>query len=158
MTVQDLSQLRSQPFLRGMPPDQLAELASLSRHVIFPAGERLFEEGGTADTFWIIDAGQVTLDASVPGRGRVTIERLGRNDVVGLSWLTPPYQWRYGAVTASGVQAFAFDARAVRAACAADPVLGAEIYRRFCAAVVHRLQVTRARLLDACSHPDGLSR
>jgi len=153
MTMQELSQLRSQPFLRGMPPDQLAELARLSRHVAYPAGERLFEEGRTADTFWIIDAGRVTLDASVPGQGPVTIETLGRGDVLGLSWLVPPCQWRYGAVTATGVQAFAFDGRAVRAACAADPVLSAEVYRRFCAAVVHRLQVTRARLVEACCHP-----
>ena len=153
MTMQELSQLRSQPFLRGMPPDQLAELARLSRHVAYPAGERLFEEGRTADTFWIIDAGRVTLDASVPGQGPVTIETLGRGDVLGLSWLVPPCQWRYGAVTATGVQAFAFDGRAVRAACAAGPVLSAEVYRRFCAAVVHRLQVTRARLVEACCHP-----
>jgi CRP-like cAMP-binding protein len=157
MTMRDLSQLRSQPFLRGMPERELARLAGLSRHVTFPAGQRLFEEGSTADTFWIIDAGRVTLDASVPGRGRVTMETLGRNEVLGLSWLVPPYQWRYGAVTEGGVQAFAFDARAVRAACGADPVLGAEIHRRFCAVVAHRLQVTRARLLDACSQPDGLS-
>lgn len=155
MTMQDLSKLRSQPFLRGMPQDHLNKLAGMSRHVTIPAGKRLFEEGGTADTFWIIDAGQVTLDASVPGQGRVTIEILGRNDVLGLSWLVLPHQWRYGAVTASGVQAFAFDARAVRAACAADPALAAEIYRRFCAAVTHRLQVTRARLLDACRGHDG---
>ena len=83
MTMQELAQLRSQPFLRGMPPDQLAELARLSRHVTFPAGQRLFEEDSTADTFWIIDAGQVTLDASVPGQGRVTIETLGRNERAG---------------------------------------------------------------------------
>ena len=157
MTIQELAQLRSQPFLRGMPPDQLAELAEpAARHVAYQAGERLFEEGSTADTFWIIDAGQVTLDASVPGQGRVTIETLGRNELLGMSWLVPPCQWRYGAVTAGGVQAFAFDARAVRAACAADPVLSAEIHRRFCVAVIHRLQVTRARLLEACGHPDEL--
>jgi CRP-like cAMP-binding protein len=153
MTMQDRSQLRSQPFLRGMPPGQLDNLASMSQHVTIPAGKRLFEEGGTADTFWIIDAGQVTLDAIVPGQGRVIIEKLGRNDVLGLSWLVLPYQWRYGAVTAGGAQAFAFDARAVRAACAADPVLAAEIYRRFCVAVTHRLQITRTRLINTCSRP-----
>jgi CRP-like cAMP-binding protein len=157
MTMQELSQLQSQPFLRGMPADQLAELASLGRHVAIRAGERLFEEGSTANTFWIIDAGRVTVDTTVPGQGRVTIETLGRNDVLGLSWLVPPFQWRYGAITAGGVQAFEFDARAVRAACAADPVLGAEIDRRFCTALVQRLQATRARLLEACSNPGGLA-
>jgi len=114
-----------------------------------PAGRRLFEEGAAADRFWIIDAGRVTLDASVSGRGRVVIETLGRSDVVGLSWMQPPYQWRLGAVATQPTQAFAFDARAVRKACDTDPVLGYELSRRFSAVVVRRLQATRARLIDA---------
>jgi CRP/FNR family cyclic AMP-dependent transcriptional regulator len=149
MTRQATSVLAGQPFLRGMPPAQLEKLAGLCEHVTVPAGQRLFEEGSRADRFWIIDAGRVTLDASVPGRGRVIIETLGRNDVVGLSWSQPPYEWRFGAVATQPTQAFVFDARAVREACDADPVLGYELSRRFSAVVVHRLQATRARLLDA---------
>jgi CRP/FNR family transcriptional regulator, cyclic AMP receptor protein len=152
MTRQATSVLAGQPFLRGMPPAQLEMLAGLCEHVMVPAGQRLFGEGSTADRFWIIDAGQVTLDASVPGRGRVIIETLGRNDVLGLSWAQPPFQWRYGAVATQPTQAFIFDARAVRAACDSDPVLGYELSRRFSAVVVHRLQATRARLVDAWAH------
>lgn len=149
MAERDTSVLAAQPFLRGMLQAQLRELAALCEHVTVPAGQRLFEEGATADRFWIIDAGQVTLDASVPGRGRVLIERLGRNDVLGLSWMHPPYEWRFRAVATQPTQAFAFDARAVRKACDADTVLGYELSRRFSAVVIHRLQATRARLLDA---------
>jgi CRP/FNR family transcriptional regulator, cyclic AMP receptor protein len=149
MTEREIPGLAAQSFLRGMPAQQLAALAECCTHVTVPARQRLFEEGSTADQFWILDAGQVQLDASVPGRGRVIIETLGRNDVLGLSWMLPPYQWRFGAVTLGGMQAFAFDARAVRAACDADPVLGYELCRRFSAVVVRRLQTTRARLLEA---------
>jgi CRP/FNR family transcriptional regulator, cyclic AMP receptor protein len=145
--------LAAQPFLRGLPPAQLAELAGLCEHVTVPAGRRLFQEGSTADRFWIIDAGRVTLDASVPGRGRVIIETLGRNDVIGLSWMLPPYQWRFGAVATQPTQAFVFDARAVRKACESDLVLGFELSRRFSAVVVRRLQATRARLLEAWDRP-----
>jgi CRP/FNR family cyclic AMP-dependent transcriptional regulator len=153
MTGQEISVLRAQPFLRGLPPAQLAKLAELCRHVTVPAGQRLFEEGATADRFWLIDAGQVALDASVPGRGRVSIERLGRNDVIGLSWMLPPRQWRFGAVATQQMQGFEFDARAVRTASDADPVLGFELSRRFSAIVVRRLQATRTRLVEACSPP-----
>jgi CRP/FNR family cyclic AMP-dependent transcriptional regulator len=149
MTSISMSALAAEPFLRGMPPAHLATLAALGRHVRVPGGQRLFDESGTADQFWIIGAGQVRLDVSVPGRGRVTIEALGRNDVVGLSWIQPPYQWRFGAVATQPVQAYAFDARAVRAACDADPALGYELSRRFLAATALRLQATRARLLEA---------
>src|SRR5260370_14253909 len=94
LTRQEASVLGAPPFLRGLPPAPLGELAGICEHVTVPAGWRLFDEGSTAGRFWIIDAGQVTLDASVPGRGRVIIETLGRNDVIGLSWMLPPYQWR----------------------------------------------------------------
>ena len=157
MTKQQISLLGAQPFLRGMPFAQLAELAELCEHVSIPSRQRLFDEGSRADRFWLIDAGQVTLDASVPGQGRVIIETLGRGDVIGLSWMLAPYQWRFGAVATQPTQAFVFDAPAVRAACDADPLLGYELSRRFSAVVVHRLQATRARLIDVCarlSSPD----
>jgi CRP/FNR family transcriptional regulator, cyclic AMP receptor protein len=153
MTRQQTSVLAAQPFLRGMPPARLAELAGLCEHVSIPSGERLFDEGSRADRFWLIDAGQVRLDASVPGQGRVIIDTLGRGDVMGLSWLLPPYQWRFGAVATQPMQAFVFDAAAVRAACDTDPLLGYELSRRFSAVVVRRLQATRARLIEASSRP-----
>jgi CRP/FNR family transcriptional regulator, cyclic AMP receptor protein len=156
MTAQQMSVLGAQPFLRGMPPAQLATLAELCEHVSIPSRKRLFDEGSRADRFWLIDAGQVTLDASVPGQDRVIIETLGRGDVIGLSWILPPYQWRFGAVATQPTQAFSFDAAAVRAACDADPLLGYELGRRFSAVVVRRLQATRARLTEACARPQSL--
>jgi len=151
MTELDKSVLGAQPFLRGLADEHLARLAPLCRHVAVPARHRLFEEGATADRFWLIDAGRVTLDTMVPGRGRLIIETLGRGEIVGLSWMMPPYQWGFGAITAQPTQAFEFDARAVRDACDDDPALGYEISRRFSVAVVRRLQATRARLLEAAA-------
>jgi CRP/FNR family cyclic AMP-dependent transcriptional regulator len=150
MTMPPISGLAALPFLRGMSRAQLEVLGRACEHVLVPAGERLFEEGSPADRFWIIDAGQVALEVSVPGQGPVPVERLGRNDVLGLSWLASPRQWRFGAVATQPLQAYAFDARAVQASCDADPALGYELTRRFTAVVIRRLQATRSRLLDAC--------
>jgi CRP/FNR family transcriptional regulator, cyclic AMP receptor protein len=149
MTMQDAAVLGAQQFLRGMREDHIAALAAASSHVTIPAGSRLFDEGGTADRFWLIDAGRIMVDVMVPGNGRLIIETLGRGDILGLSWLTPPHQWRFGAVTRQPTEAFEFDARAVRTACDADPVLGYELGRRLSAVLVRRLQATRARLVDA---------
>jgi CRP/FNR family cyclic AMP-dependent transcriptional regulator len=137
------------PLLRGMTPDQVARLASMARHRSFPARHRLFDEGAPADRFWIIDAGEVALDVLVPGVGRLTIETLGRGDVVGLSWLLPPHQWKFGAVCTQSMQAFEFEAPAVRAACNEDPALGYALTIRFIGVAARRLHATRARLLQA---------
>jgi CRP/FNR family cyclic AMP-dependent transcriptional regulator len=153
MTAQEKSVLAAQPFLRGLPDQHLDTLAALCRHVAVPTGRRLFDEDARADRFWLIDAGQVMIDTSVPGRGRLVIETLGRGDVTGVSWLLPPpYQSRFGAVTTQPMQAFEFDARAVRQACDSDPALGYELSRRVAGIVVRRLEATHARLIDAYAH------
>jgi len=144
----------AEPVLRGLPPDQIAVLAAASRHVSLPALYRLFEEGAPADRFWIIDAGEVALDVLVPGVGRQIIATLGRGDVAGLSWLVPPYQWQFGAVCTQPMQAFEFDAAAVRAACAGDPQLGYVLMTRFMAIALRRLHSTRAAV---CSPSSPLS-
>ena len=146
---EQISWLGAQPFLRGLPARYLDRLADLANNVSLPSRHRLFDEGGTADKFWLIDAGQVALDMLVPGQGRITIEMLGRGNVIGLSWLEQPYQWRYGAITTQPLRAIEFDARAVRQACTLDPAFGYALVTRFMAVAAHRLQTTRARLIDA---------
>lgn len=141
------SALAAHPFLHGIPLGQLGALAGTATVVTFPAQCRLFEEGGNATRFWLIRSGRVTLDLQVPGQGRQVIETLGMGEVIGWSWIFPPYQWAFGAVAAAPVEALEFDAAAVRACCAADPLLGLELSCRLIRVLVGRLQTTRIRLL-----------
>ena len=157
MSTTDSPPLTTHPFVRGMRPEHIARLDDAAHYVSMPAKHRIFEEGGTADRFWLIEAGQVALDLHVPGHGPVIIETLGRGDVIGWSWLFPPFEWLLGAVTMQPTQAFELNGRVVRSMCDADPVLGHEITRRLITVVVHRLQATRIRLLDVYGRPAGQS-
>jgi CRP/FNR family transcriptional regulator, cyclic AMP receptor protein len=153
MTSKSVPAMASHQFIRGMPAEYITALSGAARHVTVPARHRLFDEGGTADRFWLIEAGRVALDFHVPGHGTVIIEAVGRGDVIGWSWLYSPFQWRLGAVAMQPVQAFEVDGRAVREMCAADPGFGYELTRRFLTVVVDRLQATRSRLLDVTGQP-----
>ena len=53
----------------------------------------------------------------MPGSGRVTIDSIGIGDLLGCSWLFPPYRWAFGAACVTAVRAFEFDAAAIRARC-----------------------------------------
>ena len=86
-----------------------------------------------------------------PGRAGSKIDTIGLGELLGWSWLFPPYRWAFGAVAATPVEAFEFDARAVRACCAADPELGHEFTRRLALVVANRLQATRVKLITASS-------
>src|ERR1700759_1484975 len=101
------------PFLRGMPPGHLDALAEVGADVSFPAGYRIFADGGFAGKFWLLQSGHVTLDMQVPGQGRVVVDNVGMGELLGCSCLSPPYRWELGAVCAGPVRAFEFDAAAV---------------------------------------------
>lgn len=154
MTEVTAPALAGHPFLRGMPPGQLDALAAAASDVTFPAGHRVFEEGGFAGKFWLIQSGHVALDVHVPGSGRVIIDSIGIGDLLGCSWLFPPYRWAFGAVCAGPLEAFEFDAAAVRAQCAADPLFRSELTLRLLRVLARRLQSTRTRLI-ARSVADG---
>jgi CRP-like cAMP-binding protein len=143
------SALAGHQFLRGMPGDHLGLLAAAAALVDVPAGHRFFGAGRMPHQFWLIRAGQVALDMDVPGRRRITVETLGRGELVGLSWSLPPSQWQFGAVALRPTEAFEFDAAVVLRCCDEDPAFGYEITRRVLAAVAHRLQATRSRLVEA---------
>ena len=139
--------LAGHPFLRGMPPGQLDALAAAASDVTFPAGHRIFETGGFAGKFWLIRSGRVALDVQVPGDGRMIIDTAGIGDLVGWSWLFPPYCWTCGAVCVTAVEAFEFDAAAVRARSTADPLFGYELTGRIMRVLAVRLQRARAGLI-----------
>ncbi|MBO0826532.1 MAG: cyclic nucleotide-binding domain-containing protein [Streptosporangiales bacterium] len=154
MTGVTVATLTRHPFLRGLSDEHAALLAGVAEQVHVPAKQRLLEEGEVADRFWIVDGGgPVSLDQFVPGRGHLVVETLGMGDVIGWSWLFPPYRWRFGAVARGPLDAVEFDGRAVRHMCADDEVLGYELTYRFLAVVLNRLQATRMRLLEMYAFP-----
>jgi len=141
--------LGTQPFLHGLSPRQLDALAKTASEVMFPARHRIFADGDYAGKFWLIQRGYVILDVLVPGKGLVSVGRVGIGGLVSWSWLLPPYRWAFGAVCATEVRAFQFNAEAVRELCAADPALRDEFTLRLFRVAAGRLQDTRAQLITS---------
>ncbi|GAA2449494.1 cyclic nucleotide-binding domain-containing protein [Streptomyces sp. NPDC051041] len=139
--------------LTALPPPQRARLMELAREVSFPEDTRIFETGGTADRFWVIRSGAVSLDQRVSSLQRITVAGLGAGDLLGWSWLFPPYRWDFGAEAFSPVRAYEFDAAAVLALCEEDPRLGLTLVRSVAEILAHRLETTRGQLLEQYTLP-----
>ena len=92
--------------------------------------------------------GSAALETYVPARGPVTIETLEAGEVLGWSWLFPPYRWHLDARALTTVRATAFDGACLRGKCQSDPALGYELMSRFAQVMIERLQWTRLRLID----------
>jgi CRP/FNR family transcriptional regulator, cyclic AMP receptor protein len=153
MNGADAPRFADHEFLRGMPADSVASLATTAEAVSFPAGVRLFEEGGPAARCWLLTSGQVALLVPTPGPDDLIVETLGGGDVIGFSWLSPPHEWQFSAETVAATEAFELDGTAVMALCGRQPELGYELTLRLLAAAVRRLQATRIRLLDLYGTP-----
>jgi CRP-like cAMP-binding protein len=134
--------------LRAVPPEHREKMLTVAREVSFPQDARLFEEGGTADRFWVIRSGAVTLDLQLPGPRTVTVETLGPGDLLGWSWMFPPYAWDFGAEALSPVRAYEFDGAEVRQLCDLDPQLGYALVRAVAEVLAQRLHAARSRLID----------
>jgi len=142
------AELGRHAFLLELPDSYVAVLARACHTATVSAGHRFFVEGDTASRFWLITRGHVALDVHAPGPSRLIVETLGEGDLLGLSWLVPPYRWQFGATAVQDTGTYELDAAAVRAACEADPGLGYQLLRRVMSAASSRLQATRIRMLD----------
>ncbi|MFD6225586.1 Crp/Fnr family transcriptional regulator [Streptomyces sp. NPDC060232] len=123
-------------------------LMAQAREVNFPENARIFDEGRRADSFWIVRSGTVTLEVPVAGRRPAQVENLGPGELVGWSWLFPPYVWQLSAEAMTPVRAYEFDAAAVRMLMDADPAFGSAVGHWVGRVLAMRLQQTRTRLLD----------
>jgi CRP-like cAMP-binding protein len=136
------------PIFQGMSPEALELVSGCASNVRFVEDEMLFREGDEADVFYVVRHGRVALDMFVPARGPVTIETVDPGEVIGWSWLFPPYRWHFDAKALGLVRATKFDAACLRQKCEADTAFGYDLMGRFAQVMIERLQWTRLRLLD----------
>ncbi len=113
----------------------------------FEAGELIFREGDPANRFYLIQEGKVALESEKTGQRPVLIQTLGVGEVLGWSWLFPPYYWHFNARALEPTKAIFFYGTRLREQSEEDPVLGYELLKRMSHVVIQRLQATRQQLL-----------
>ncbi len=147
--------LREHPFFAGLPDTGLTLITGCAKNVRFEAGAALAREGDPAEHFYLIREGRVSLELPAPHGGTVKIQTIDAGEVVGWSWLMPPYQWQFDISAVTPVRALEMDGTCLRGKCDADPRLGYELMKRFSRVMVERLASTRLQLLDlyGVQHP-----
>jgi CRP-like cAMP-binding protein len=145
-TMRDV--VEAHPFFAGLQPRYLDQLAGCASNAHFPEGAYIFREQEPADRFFVLRSGRVALETFAPERGPLTIETIETGDVLGWSWLFPPYRWHFSGRVVEAVHTIAFDGACLRVNCERDHELGYELMRRFTRVIVDRLQATRLQVLD----------
>lgn len=145
-TIEDL--LRGHPFIEGLDEEIVALIAGCATNVVFEAGSYLFRAGEPADRFFLLRHGTVALELYVPGQGEQTFLTVKSGEMLGMTWLVPPYRWAYDARAVELSRAIAFDATCLRDKCEADPHVGYELMKRFVPVLVQRLQAAQLQRAD----------
>jgi len=140
--------LAEHPFLKGLKQEHLELLVGCASNVRFEAGAFVFRQGQEANHFYILRDGKVAVELFAPQKGAVAIDTYGEGDVLGWSWLIPPYHWRFDARAIEPTRAISLDARCMRTKCEDDHELGYELMKRFARIIEQRLDATRWQLLD----------
>jgi CRP/FNR family transcriptional regulator, cyclic AMP receptor protein len=140
--------LREHPFLAGIAAEHSELITGCARNHCFDGGKYLFHEGEAADEFFLIRHGRVALEISSPGQAPIVFATLGEGEIVGGSWLVPPYRWIFAARAVELVRAFGIDAACLRRKCESDHDFGYDMMKRFLPILAKRLQATRLQILD----------
>ncbi len=140
--------IRAHPFFAGVSDEFLKLVVGCAKNVHFDAGQYVGHEADPADHLYLIRQGRVAFEIAAPGRGPMIFQTIGEGEIVGVSWLIPPYRWSYDAKAVDFVRAIAIDATCLRDKCEADHHLGYEMMKRFVPVLVQRLHGTRLQILD----------
>ena len=140
--------LRQHPFTEGLEDEVVDLIAGCAKNIVFQAKDYIFREGENAEHFYLIRHGTVALEMYAPGRGPFTFLTVKSGEVLGASWLIPPYRWAYDARAVELTRAIAFECGCLRDKCETDHHVGYEMMKRFIPPLVERLRTARLQSAD----------
>jgi CRP/FNR family transcriptional regulator, cyclic AMP receptor protein len=140
--------LLEHPFFSLMPDSYRAVIAGCGKNVRFETGQFMVRTGDAADQFFAIRHGRVSIELHSPERGPLILQTVDAGEIVGWSWLFPPYRWTFDARAMQQVRAISFDGACLRGKCEQDPAMGFDFMKRFAEVFMRRLEAARLQLLD----------
>lgn len=140
--------LGSHPFFAGLSPSAVELIAGCASNVHFAEGDHIFDEGKPANIFYVIRHGRVALEVYSPTKGPLVIDTMNEGQVLGWSWLVPPYRYFADARAVTPVSATAVDGACLRGKCEADAELGYQLLKRVTTVMYHRMQSARIQMLN----------
>ena len=136
------------PFFEGMDPAMIDLIAGCGKNVLFREGEHLARRDTEADCFYAIRHGRVAVELHVPPAGRVMIHTAREGEIVGWSWIFPPYRWSFDIRAMELVRAVQFDASCLKKKCEDDPATGYDVMKRFAVILGKRIEAIHLQLMD----------
>ena len=138
---------KNHSFFSGLKPEHMNFFTKCATPTNFKAGETIFKEGQEVDNLYLITDGLVSIEMRSVNKPLV-LETLQANDVLGWSWLLPPYQAHFTCKAVKDTRVIALKGETLRQKCKEDHDLGYELLTRLIKVVTSRLEATRLQLFS----------
>jgi CRP-like cAMP-binding protein len=135
---------------------QLALLIDCAMAAHFKTGQTILREGEFANRCYLIETGKVVVESVSSFGEPLVIETIGAGDLLGWSWMFPPYTWQFTARAVQPTTAIFFYGTILREYCEKDHSLGYDLLKRISAVMVKRLQAAHKQMLSL--HADSTFR
>jgi CRP/FNR family cyclic AMP-dependent transcriptional regulator len=140
-------------FFSELGEDALSFLCEYSSTCEIKKGHILFRQGENADTFYVVRKGRISIQMPSIMGPALEIQALGKNQVLGWSWLIWPYKWSFQALAEEDSALLKFDGAAILARCEQEPKFGYELLKKFAALMSIRLDAARQKMMDEWNPP-----
>jgi CRP-like cAMP-binding protein len=138
--------IKDHPFFHGIAAAHLGTISYGASEAVFEPGQLLLAEGKPANQFYLIRSGKIALEVHEPSSGTVLVQTLTAGDVLGWSWLFPPFAWHLRAQAIESSRVIVLNAAHLLVSAEHNPVFGYELMKRVAAILIQRLQAA-AKLL-----------
>jgi hypothetical protein len=140
--------LPEHPLFHGMGKPNRHILAECSMHAAFEPGKLVVETGEPANCFYLIISGRIALE-TLGGNSPLRVQTLVGGDILGWSWLFPPYYWHFNAIAEEPTETVFFYGSRLLQECDRNHDFGYELFRRMSQILINRLQATREKWIEA---------
>jgi CRP-like cAMP-binding protein len=140
--------LKKHPFFKDLEQEYLNFIVGCASNVVFKEGEVIMKENDQADKFFLIREGMAAIDIPISERRIITIQTVGTGDIVGWSWLIPPYRYRFNCRIVEDTRAIVLDGKCLREKCEKNHDLGYELLKRLAGVFTQRLEATRKQIIS----------
>lgn len=147
------SYLSGHAFFSGLDNEFVKFLSESAAERQVKKGEVLFKQGKTADKFYLLRKGQISVQVPALMGPVLEIQTLGEDQILGWSWLIPPYRWHFMARAVEDSEVLEFDGSAILAHCEEDPNFGYHLLKRFAGLMSERLDAARQKMMDQWNPP-----
>ena len=140
--------LKKHPFFKDLKQEYLDFIVGCASNVQFKEGEIIMKEDDPADKFYLIREGMVAIDIPITKNHVITIQTITDGNILGWSWLIPPYRYKFNGRVVKDIRAIVLDGKCLREKCEKNHDMGDELLKRLASVFTQRLESTRKQIVS----------